>query len=139
MAMTRRSGFFGSWMMVCRHRPPAPGAHEGAVGWWRSASSSCQLLPASVDLKRAASSTPAYTVSASVSDGSRCHTRVKSYGWSLLSYHLWVLMAPSYLNSLPAGCQLLPPSSDRCTTCPNQPRDCEAYSRFGSTGEPLTW
>src|ERR1039458_264041 len=24
-------------------------------------------------------------------------------------------------------------------TCPNQPLVCEAYSRFGSTGDPLMW
>ena len=49
----------GSMTIVCRQRPPAPGAHMPALGWVRSPVNSCHVCPASVDLKSAASSTPA--------------------------------------------------------------------------------
>ena len=79
--MNIRFGFDGSCRIVCRHRPPAPGAHDepGAV-----AAQAGQLLPvlpavgrveqrgvldARVDRRRD-----------SVSDGSRCHTRLNSHG-----------------------------------------------------------
>src|SRR5260370_3848432 len=42
-------------------------------------------------------------------------------------------------GGVPGWCQVLPPSSDRWMTWPNQPLDCDAYSRFGSTGEPFKW
>jgi hypothetical protein len=28
---------------------------------------------------------------------------------------------------------------ERWIICPNQPLDCDAYSRSGSTGEPFRW
>ena len=42
-------------------------------------------------------------------------------------------------GGVPGWCQVLPPSSERWMTCPNQPLVCDAYSRFGSTGEPFRW
>jgi hypothetical protein len=33
----------------------------------------------------------------------------------------------------------LPPSFERWMICPNQPLDCDAKIRFGSTGEPFMW
>src|SRR3972149_31416 len=42
-------------------------------------------------------------------------------------------------GGVPGWCHFLPPSSERWMICPNQPLDCEAYSRFGSTGEPFRW
>src|SRR6476469_9863111 len=134
-----RPGRDGSSTIVCRHIPPAPGCQEGPVPCRRSPGSSCQLAPPSVDRNRAASSTPAYTVSGSVSDGSKCHTRAKAQGCWVPSYHWWVPASPSYSNLLPTAFQVAPPSSERWTTCPNHPLDCEAYSRLGSAGDPLTW
>ena len=58
--------------------------------WVRSASSSCQVLPPSVDLNSPASSTPANTVSGSCGDGSKCQTRANSHGCGVPSYHWWV-------------------------------------------------
>src|SRR5437588_524248 len=75
MATYIRFAFFGSSSTVWRHIPPAPGCHLGPVPWPRNPASSCHVLPPSLVRNRAASSTPAYTVSGSVSDGSRCHTR----------------------------------------------------------------
>src|SRR3990172_9258377 len=40
-------------------------------------------------------------------------------------------------GGVPGWCQVLPPSLERWMICPNQPLVCDAYSRFGSTGEPL--
>src|SRR5207244_11823012 len=77
--------------IVCRPMPPAPGCHFGPDSWPRSPESSCQDLPPSVVLKIAASSTPAYTVSGSVSDGSRCQTRLNSHGCCDPSYHWCVV------------------------------------------------
>src|SRR5260370_20345159 len=134
-----RSCLLGSIRMVCRHRPPAPGAQVADVSWVRRPGSSAQVWPASSDLKMAASSTPAYTVSGSFSDGSRCQTRLNSYGWGEPSYQVCGPTAPSYANWLPAVSQVLPPSLERCITWPNQPLDWEAYSRSGSAGEPLRW
>src|SRR5207302_8966633 len=58
MAMKILLGLLGSRTMVCKPRPPAPGAH---LDPWtsRRAASSRQFLPPSVVLNRAASSTPA--------------------------------------------------------------------------------
>src|SRR6185369_7903673 len=39
----------------------------------------------------------------------------------------------------PTGSHVCPPSFERWMTCPNQPLHCDAYTRFGSTGDPLTW
>src|SRR5881398_2635573 len=103
MAIHIRRGLLGSRMIVCRHMPPAPGCHDGPVPCSRSPGSSCQLPPPSVDRNSAASSTPAYTVSGSVSDGSRCQTRLNSHGLRLPSYHWWVPGTPSYSNLLPTG------------------------------------
>src|SRR5579884_1849607 len=123
IAMKMRWGLLGSWMIVCRHRPPAPGCQYLPVSWLRSPGSSCQFCPPSVVRKRAASSTPAYTVSGSVSDGSKCQTRLNSQGCGVPSYHWCVPGVPSYANLLPTGSHVLPPSLERCTTCPNQPLD----------------
>src|SRR6185437_14289855 len=87
----------GSRIMVCRHMPPAPGCHFGPVPWPRNPGSSCQLFPPSVERKIAASSTPAYTVSGSLSDGSKCHTRLNSHGCCVPSYH-WCVV-----SGLPVG------------------------------------
>src|SRR5207249_9832618 len=100
---------------------------------------SCHVCPPSTERKSAASSTPANTVSGSVNDGSRCQTRANSQGCCVPSYHGWVPGVPSYANSLPTASHVLPPSSERWITCPNHPLDCDAYSRSGSTGEPLRW
>src|SRR6267142_1748577 len=137
MAMNIRSVLVGSMTMVCRQRPPAPGAQPLADSWVRRPGSSVHVLAPSVDLKKAASSTPAYTVSGSLSEGSRCQTRLNSQGCGDPSYQTCVPGVPSYLNSLPAASQVLPPSFERCSTWPNQPLDWDAYSRSGSAGEPL--
>src|SRR5439155_12427291 len=94
--------------------------------WARSPGSSCHVCPPSPERNRAASSTPAYTVSGSVSDGSRCQTRLNSQGCGVPSYHWWVPGSPSYTNLLPTGAHVLPPSSERWITCPNQPLVCDA-------------
>src|SRR5216110_3187939 len=86
-----RRAFVGSSRMVWRHIPPAPGCHLGPVPWPRRPASSCHVLPPSLVRNRAASSTPAYTVSGSVRDGSRCQTRLNSQGCWVPSYHWCVV------------------------------------------------
>ena len=101
-----------------------------------------QLLPGLAAVGRAEQGgvlDPGVDVSGSVSDGSRCQTRLNSQGCGVPSYHWCVPGTPSYANLLPTGSHVLPPSSERWISCPNQPLDCDAYSRFGSTGEPLRW
>src|SRR2546427_1333193 len=158
MAIHIRCGLLGSRIMVCRHMPPAPGCHLGPVPWPRRPGSSCQFSPPSVERKMAASSTPAYTVSGSVSDGSRCHTRLNSQGCCVPSYHWCVVRGlpvsadASYTNLLlspfgiwpgsmvippPGASHVLPPSQERWMICPNHPLDCDAYTRFGSAGDPF--
>src|SRR5882724_3775104 len=96
--------------MVWRHSPPAPGCHLGPVPWPRSPASSCQVVPPSLVRNSPASSTPAYTVSGSVSDGSRCQTRLNSQGCCVPSYHWCVVRGfpvsgdASYANLLLADC-----------------------------------
>src|SRR5450631_3904223 len=124
-------------MIVCRHMPPAPGAHADPVVCVRRPLSSVHVWPPSVDLNNAASSTPASTSSGLVSDGSRCHTRLNSHGCGVPSYHWCVPGTPAYANLFPTAFHVFPPSSERCTTCPDQLLDCEAYNRFGSTVEPF--
>src|SRR5262249_26697150 len=160
MAITIRLGLLGSMMTVCRHIPPAPGCHFGPELCPRSPASSCQFWPPSLEKNKAASSTPAYTVLASVGEGSKCHTRLNSQGCCVPSYHWCVVRGlpvsaeVSYTNLLlspagipvgstvtpPAGAsQVLPPSLERWMTCPNQPLVCGAYGRFGSAGDLLRW
>src|SRR5713101_8175648 len=158
-----RLGFFGSSRIVCRHRPPPPGCHCGPVPWPRSPESSFQFSPPSVEQKSAASSTPAYTMSGSARDGSRCQTRLNSHGRCDPSYHWCVVSGlpvwadASYENLLlsplavplggfcgspggvPGCCHVLPPSSDLWLTWPNQPLFCDAKRRSGSAEEPFTW
>src|SRR6185369_3414562 len=134
-----RPGLARSSRMVCRHRPPAPGCHLGPDVCARSAGSSCQVWPPSLERNKAASSIPAYTVSGSWSDGSKCHARLNSQGCGVPSYHWWVPVTPSYSNLFPTASQVFPPSRERWITWPNQPLLCEAYSRLGSAGEPLRW
>src|SRR5579864_2270647 len=86
-----RLGLALSRITVCRHMPPAPGCHFGPVPCPRRPDSSCQLSPPSVDLNNAASSMPAYTVLASVGEGSMCHTRLNSHGFCEPSYHWCVV------------------------------------------------
>src|SRR2546426_4297443 len=138
MATNIRSRLPGSRRIVWRHKPPAPGAQDAPVEWPRSPESSCHVCPPSVDRKSAASSMPAYTVSGSVSDGSKCQTRLNSHGCGVPSYHWCVPGTPSYTNLFPTGSHVVPPSFDRCTTCPNQSLACDAYIRFGSADDPLT-
>src|SRR5215471_15015338 len=78
-------------------------------------------------------------MSGSVSDGSRCHTRLNSQGCCVPSYHWCVPGTPSYTNLFPAVSHVLPPSLERGITCPDQPLYCDAYSRSGSAGDPLKW
>src|ERR1700680_2338298 len=78
-------------------------------------------------------------MSGSVSDGSRCQTRLNSQGCGVPSYHWCVPGTPSYTNLFPTASHVLPPSFERWMTCPNQPLDCDAYGRLGSPGDPLTW
>src|SRR6266446_601951 len=149
MATYMRRGFFGSSRTVWRHIPPAPGCHLGPVPWPRSPASSCHVLPPSLVWNSPASSTPAYAVSGSVSDGSRCQTRLNSQGCCVPSYH-WCVVSGlpvsadvSYANLLlfpfggaswegagspggvPGWCHVFPPSSDRWMICPNQPLVCD--------------
>src|SRR5882724_5109665 len=139
----------GSSRIVCRHIPPAPGCHFGPVPCPRKPESSSHVRPPFVVRNNAASSTPAYTVSGSLSDGSKCHTRLNSHGCCVPSYHSCVVsglpVSPevSYVNLLlspfgiPSGVvvspggvpgwnHVLPPSSERCMICPNRPLVCEA-------------
>src|SRR5205814_397572 len=85
MATKMRLGWLGSWMMVCRQSPPAPGAQDEPVPVRRLDNSS-QVWPASVLLKSAASCAPAKTVSGSFRDGSKCQIRVNSKGRGVPSY-----------------------------------------------------
>src|SRR5487761_2114350 len=126
MAMKMRRGLEGSMRIVCRHMPPAPGCHLGPVPWPRRADSSRHDLPPSVERNIAASSTPAYTVSGSASEGSRCQTRLNSHGCAVPSYHWCVPVMPSYTNLLSTASHVLPPSSERWICWPNQLLDCEA-------------
>src|ERR1700692_2345358 len=107
-------------MIVCRHIPPAPGCQCGPEPCPRKPESSSQFCPPSDDRNNAASSAPAYTLSASVSEGSRCHTRLNSHGCGVPSYHWCVPGTPSYTNLFPIGSQVLPPSLEHCINCPNQ-------------------
>src|SRR6267143_1054097 len=156
MATYIRRGFVGSSRIGWRHIPPAPGCHLGPVPWPRRPASSCQVVPPSLERTNAASSTPAYTASGSVSEGSRCQTRLNSPGCWVPSYH-WCVVSGlpvsgdvSYTNLLlsPAGMpsgvfvipppgvsHVLPPSHERWMTWPNQPLDCDAYRRLGSAGD----
>src|SRR5579859_299550 len=118
IAMYIRFASLGSRITVCRHMPPAPGCQCGPVPCSRSPFSSSQLSPPSVDLNSAASSIPAYTVLASVSDGSKCQTRLNSQGCAVPSYHWCVPGTPAYANLLFTALHVTPPSSERCTTCP---------------------
>src|SRR5438046_5568509 len=136
MATYIRRGLLGSSRIVWRHIPPAPGCHLGPVPWPRRPASSCHVVPPSLVRNRPASSTPAYTVSGSVSDGSRCQTRLNSQGCCVPSYHWCVVRGlpvsdeVSYTNLLlsplgmaggcaaspggvPGWCQVFPPSSER--------------------------
>src|SRR5438067_11895498 len=126
IAITICFGFFGLMITMCRHMPPAPGAHAEPVVCVRSPASSVQFCPPSVEWNMAASSTPAYTSSGFVSDGSKCHTRLNSHGCGVPSYHWCVPGTPSYRNLLPTTVHVLPLSSDRCTTCPDHDDDCDA-------------
>src|SRR6202007_3383442 len=110
IATNIRLELLGSRTIVCRHIPPAPGCHLGPVPWPRKPESSFQFSPPSVERNNAASSTPAYTALGSVSDGSRCHTRLNSQGCCVPSYHRWVPGLPSYSNLLPTVSHVLPPS-----------------------------
>src|SRR5919106_6671324 len=116
-----RFGLLGSTRIVWRHMPPAPGCHLGPVPWPRSPGSSSHVLAPSLVRNNAASSTPAYTVSGSVSDGSRCQTRLNSQGCCVPSYH-WCVVSGlpvsadvSYAKLLlspdggPAGVFVMPP------------------------------
>src|SRR6267143_6045752 len=159
MATYIRRGLVGSSRIVWRHMPPAPGCHLGPVPWPRRPASSCHVVPPSLVRNSPASSTPAYAVSGSVSDGSRCQTRLNSQGCWVPSYHWWVVRGlpvsgvASYTNLLlspvgmpsgvfpmppPGVSHVLPPSHERWITCPNHPLDCDAYSRLGSASEPFT-
>src|SRR5262245_61749393 len=89
--MYMRFGLVGSRTIVWSPIPPAPGDHFGPVPCPRSDEISCHDLPPSVERKSAASSTPAYTVSGSFSDGSTCHTRLNSQGCWVPSYHWCVV------------------------------------------------
>src|SRR5690606_20744463 len=91
MAVKIRLGLLRSSRIVCRHMPPAPGCHFGPEAWPRSRASPRQDLPPSVERNNAASSTHAYTVSGSFSEGSRCHTRLISQGCWVPSHHWWVV------------------------------------------------
>src|ERR1017187_1213258 len=51
MAMYIRSRSLGSWIMVCRHMPPAPGIQCGPDPCPRSAASSSHVAAPSVDLQ----------------------------------------------------------------------------------------
>src|SRR4026208_2450521 len=87
IATYSRLGFVGSIRMVWRHIPPAPGAHLEPEPWLRRPGISCHVCAPSVLRTSAASSTPAYTTSGSVSDGSRCQTRLNSHGCGVPLYH----------------------------------------------------
>src|SRR6202166_712430 len=113
-------------MIECKHIPPAPGCQRGPEPCLRNPEISSQFCPPSFDRNKAASSIPACTVSGSVNDGSKCQTRLNSHGCGLPSYHWCVPGTPSYSNLLPTGFHVAPPSSERCTTCPNQPELCDA-------------
>src|SRR6058998_3410663 len=158
IAMNMRLGSLGSSRIVCRHIPPAPGCHLGPVPWPRNPASSCHVFPPSLVRNNAASSTPAYTESGSMRDGSRCQTRLNSQGCCVPSYHWCVVRGlpvsadASYTNLLlspfgiwpgsmvippPGASHVLPPSQERWMICPNHPLVCDAYSRSGSAGEPF--
>src|ERR1043165_6961213 len=137
MAIYIRCGLLGSSTMVCRHRPPAPGCQRGPVPCSRNPESSCQVCPPSLVRNIAASSTPAYTVSGSFIDGSKCQTRLNSQGCAVPSYHWCVPGTPSYTNLFPTASHVLPPSFERWTCWPYQPLVCDTYRRFGSAGDPF--
>src|SRR5689334_4233921 len=89
--------------------PPAPGCHFGPDSCPRRPASSFQVFPPSVVLKIAASSTPAYAVSGSLSDGSMCHTRLNSHGCCVPSYHMCVVSGLPLLGDVSYTNLLLSP------------------------------
>src|SRR5690554_1269666 len=94
IAVNSRFGLLGSVRITCAHSPPAPGCHRWPLAL-RRPGISCHVCPQSVERKIAASSTPAYTASASVGEGSRYHTRANSQGCCVPSYHWCVPGVPS--------------------------------------------
>jgi hypothetical protein len=65
-------------------------------------------------------------VSGSVSDGSKCQTRANAQGLGVPSYHRCVPTSPSYASLLPTASHVLPPSSERWISWPNQEDDWDA-------------
>src|SRR5579859_8012363 len=53
------AAFEGSGMIVCRHKPPAPGSQRSRVGWLARLVLSSHVSPLSVLYQRLAGSTPA--------------------------------------------------------------------------------
>ena len=95
MAVKMRSGLVGSSDDRVQAHAARTGLPDGPWVWVRSPGSSFPSSPPSVERKSAASSAPAYTVSGSVGDGSRCQTRANSHGCGVPSYHWWVPGTPS--------------------------------------------
>jgi hypothetical protein len=105
-------------------QPAGAGRHVAPVPCLRSPASSLHVWPRSWSEQRGVFD-PAYTVSGSVSDGSKCQTRLNSHGCGVPSYHC--ACRHPFVRKIVAGrFPVLPPSFERCTTWPNQLLDCEA-------------
>jgi hypothetical protein len=89
------------------------------------AGSSCQVAPPSVRAEQGGVLDAGVDRVGSVSDGSRCQTRLNSHGCCVPSYH-WCVPGRRRSELVADRRPGLPPSSERWISWPNQPLDCEA-------------
>ena len=129
----------GSRRMVCRHMPPAPGCQCGPEPWPRRPESSCHVLPAVGGAEQRGVFHPGVD---RVGIGQRrlqMPDPLELPGMRRAVVPL-VRAGDAVVDELVAhrlpGLAAVVGALDHC---PNQPLDCDAYSRFGSAGDPLRW
>ena len=122
IATKMRCGSCGSKTIVCRHMPPAPGCHAGPVPCRRNPLSSCQFCAAVGRAKERGVFDPGVTVSGSVSDG-RGARRARTPTGAACRRTTDACRGRRRRQrcSRPVA-HVVPPSSERCISCPNQPR-----------------
>ena len=133
-------GVLGSRRIVCRHIPPAPGCQFGPEPWRAQAG---QLLPA---LATVGATEQGRVLDAGVDrvGVGRATARGARRGRTPTG---------AACRRTTGGCRARRRTRTRCrpaprscrrrrsagSSWPNQPLDCDAYSRSGSAGEPFTW